>query len=299
VSRLATAGTALLLLACAAGVARLQPGLARTAHELKESGDVFPLPPPAELHAATLGWDAAAVDLLWADLLIVQGTHWQEHREFLETPLYADAILELEPTYAPLYRFIDTLMVYRPTQGTADDARKARAYLERGTRERPDDAALWMSYGEFIAFLAPSFLTDASEVAQWRQDGAAAIGHAVELGGDPERALTAATLLTAAGSTLAAIRYLEHAYAFTEAPSMASVHEAIGQRLAALEANGMRQAADTAARAIDDRWQRELPFVSRDRYLLLGPSVDPLRCAGQQGADDPSCVRDWRTSPVP
>jgi len=80
---------------------------------------------------------------------------------------------------------------------------------------------------------------------------------------------------------------------------MASVHEAIGQRLAALEANGMRQAADTAARAIDDRWQRELPFVSRDRYLLLGPSVDPLRCAGQQGADDPSCVRDWRTSPVP
>jgi hypothetical protein len=282
-----------------AGVARLQPRLAGTAHELMEAGDVFPLPPPAELHAATLGWDAAAVDLLWSDLLIVHGTHWQEHREFLETPLYADAILELEPTYAPLYRFIDTLMVYRPTQGTADDARKARAYLERGTRERPDDAALWMSYGQFIAFLAPSFLTDASEIAQWRKDGAAAIGHAVELGGDPERALTAATMLTAAGSTQAAIRYLEHAYAFTEAPSMGSVHEAIGERLVALEANGMRQAADTAAQAIDEQRQAELPFVSRDLYLLLGPSVDSLRCAGLDGSDDLSCARDWRDAPAP
>ncbi|MGD0527197.1 MAG: hypothetical protein ABSE49_18800 [Polyangiaceae bacterium] len=298
-SRRDTLAVAVLLLVCTGGVAGLQPRLAKTAHDLKEAGDVFPLPPPAQLHAATLGWDAAVVDLLWANLLVDYGTHWHEHREFLETPKYADAILELEPTYAPLYKFIDTMLAYRPLQGTDEDVRMARAYLERGTRARPDDGALWMSYGQFIAFIAPSFLHDPAEIARWRKDGADAMGHAVELGGDPERALTAATLLTEAGSTQAAIRYLQHAYAFTEHPSMQAVHDAIGRRLTALEANGVRLAADAASRAIDERWQSELPFLSRDRYLMLGPSVDPLRCAGLQGADEPACRRDWEASSEP
>jgi len=288
----------LLFLACAGGVAVLQPRLARTAHEVKESGDVYALPPPAELHAATLGWDAAAVDLLWSKLLIEYGTHWSEHREFLETPNYANAILELEPTYAPLYRFIDTMLAYRPLQGTEKDIREARAYLERGTRERPDDRDLWMDYGQFIAFIAPSFLKDEAEIARWRKEGAEAMGHAVELGGEPERALTAATMLSSAGATQAAVGYLERAYAFTELPSMAAVHEAVGKRLSELQATGIRDAADAAGRAIDGRWQAELPCVSRGRYLLLGPAVDVPRCAGLKAGDDPACTRDW-TVPSP
>jgi len=289
---------ALLFVACAAGVALLQPRLAKRAHDLKEVGDINPLPPPAELHVATLGWDAAVVDLLWAELLVDYGTHWAEHREFLETPRYADAILELEPTYAPLYRYIDTMLAYRPLQGTDQDVRLARAYLQRGTRARPDDRDLWLEYGQFMAFVSPSFLHDPAEIAQWRHDGAEAMGQAVLLGADADRALTAATLLTHAGANEAAIRYLENAYAFTEHPSMSAVHEAIGRRLAELEASGLRDAADEAARAIDERWQSELPFVSRGSYLLLGPSVDTAACAGVAGAEDPSCTRDWRV-PAP
>jgi hypothetical protein len=106
-------------------------------------------------------------------------------------------------------------------------------------------------------------------------------------------------MLRRSGSTEAAIRSLERAYALTEHPAMATVHEAIGRRLAALEANGLRQAADAAAKAVDEQWQGELPFVSRDEYMLLGPSVDPLRCTGLEGADDPSCARDWRDPAVP
>jgi hypothetical protein len=282
-----------LLVAGAVGVARLQPRLAQTAHDVKESGDVYALPPPAQLHVATLGWDAAWVDMLWSKLLVAYGTHWSEHREFLDTPLYADAILELEPTYPPLYRYIDTMLAYRPLQGTEEDVRMARAYLERGTRERPEDRDVWMEYGQFIAFIAPSFLKNQADVEQWRRDGAEAIGHAVELGADVDRALTAATILSRSGATEAAIRYLERAYAFTEHPSMASVHEAIGRKLASLQATGMREAADAAGRAINERWQAELPWVSRDLYLLLGPRVDVARCAGLAGADDPACIRDW------
>jgi hypothetical protein len=294
-----TVAAALLLAASIGGVAELQPRLATTAHVVKEVGDVFVLPPPAELHVATLGWDAAAVDLLWSDLLVEYGTHWTEHRDFVDTPKYADAILELEPDYAPLFKYIDTMLAYRPLQGTEQDVREARAYLERGTRARPDDAELWMEYGSFIAFIAPSFLHDAAEIERWRTDGALAMGHAVDLGADADRALTAATLLTRGGATQAAIGYLERAYAFTEHPSMAAVHEAIGKRLADLQAKGILDAADVTARAIDQRWQSELPFVSRDHYLLLGPLVDPLRCAGLAGAEDPACERRWSSAPTP
>jgi hypothetical protein len=288
-----TVGAALLLATSALGVARTQPRLAATVRAVKERDDVYALPPPAELHASTLGWDAAAVDLLWADLLVENGAHWSEHREFRDIPKYIDAILELEPTYAPIYKFVGSMLAYRPLQGTEDDVRKARAYLERGTRERRDDSALWMEYGQFVAFIAPSFLHDDAERQAFRKDGATAMGHAVELGADPDRALTAANVLTRAGATATAIRYLERAYALT--PSTSDVHEAIGRRLAELQASAMRDVADATARIIRARWQSELPFVTHDQYLLLGPKADAARCSGAAAADDGACARDWVT----
>lgn len=291
-----TVGAVALFLASAGGVAVTQPRLARTAHDVRERDDVYALPPPAQLHFATLGWDSATVDLLWAGLLVAYGTHWSEHRDFKDIPKYLDAILELEPKYAPVYHFVDTLLAYRPLQGTDEDARLARHYLERGTREYPEDPRLWMRYGQFLAFVAPSFLRDRADADAWRKDGASAMGHAVELGADAERALSAAALLTSSGATAEAIRYLEHAYAFTEHPAMTDVHEAIGRRLAALEVTAMRDAADTAARAVDARWKLEMPSAPRSLYILLGPVIDPSRCAGAVAGDDPACARDWGTA---
>jgi hypothetical protein len=289
-----SAVTPLLLLALAAtGVARTQPQLAATAHEVKAGDDLYTLLPPSQLHAATLGWDAAAVDLLWAGLLVNYGTHWAEHREFLTIPQYVDAIIELEPNYQPIYRYVDTLLAYRPMLGTEQDIRLARGYLERGTRERPEDAKLWTQYGQFLAFTAPGFLKTDSERDVWRTAGAEAMGHAVELGADADRTLSAATMLTRAGATQAAIRYLEHAYAFTEHPSMMEVHETIGRRLAALQATAMRDASDSVSRTIDARWKAEMPAVGRTRYLLLGPVIDPARCAGLRASALPACARDW------
>ena len=283
----------LLLLAGAAGVAKTQPGLANTVHAIKEGADVFALPPAEQLHAAVLGWDAATVDLLWAKLLVEYGGHFAEHREFTDIPRYFDAILALEPTYAPLYGICDTMLAYRPLQGTEQDVRKARAYLERGTRERPDDPKVWIRLGQFIAFIAPSFLASDADKNAWRKDGAEAIGHAVELGAEADEAISAANMLSRAGATREAVRYLEHAYAFTEHPSMHDIHEAIGRTLASFEAVAARNAADDAARTIGERWQRELPVVSRDRYLVLGPVIDPLRCAGPASRDDAACARSW------
>src|SRR5579859_4385760 len=135
---------ALLLLVTVLGVARTQPRLAKTAHEVKEVEDVYSLPPPAELKAATLGYVAATVDLLWAKLLVEYGIHWAEKRSFPDLNRHLDAIIELEPSYGPVYEYVDTMLAYRPIHGTEQDARDARRYLERGTVERPWEPDLWL-----------------------------------------------------------------------------------------------------------------------------------------------------------
>jgi hypothetical protein len=292
--KLGAAGAGIMMACAAAGVAATQPRLATTVHDAKETYDIVVFPPPAQLRAALLGWDAAAVDMLWAKLLVEYGMHFSEHREFTEIPRYVDAVLELEPDYQPLYKYVDTMLAYRPMQGTEGDVRMARAYLERGTRELPQDWRMWLRYGQFIAFIAPSFLKDPRDTQAWRRDGADAIEHAVELGAEPDASLAATSILSRAGATREAIRYLENAYAFTEHPSMREVHEAIGKRLEALSSVSMRDAADSTKRALDARWVRELPMVSRDHYLLLGPVADTARCAGTSDADDVGCARSWQ-----
>jgi hypothetical protein len=293
------AAAVLLAAVAAGGVAVVQPRLAHAVHEVKERDDVSPLPSPSQLRFAVLGWNAAAVDLLWADLLVQHGTHWSEHRDFTQVPRYLESIIALEPTYPPLYQYADTLLAYRPLQGTESDARLARAYLERGTREWPQDAHVWRRYGEYLAFIGPSFLADRQERAAWKREGAVAIGHAVELGADANGALEASSLLAGAGpaATQEITRYLEHAYAFTDHPMMQELHEKIGRQLQQLEATIFRDAADKAARTIDARQQAELPYVRRDFYLLLGPIVDAPTCAGRAASDDGArggpCARSW------
>jgi hypothetical protein len=290
----ARAGVPFLLLVLAIlGVARTQPRLAAIAHTVKERDDVYAFPPPAVLHAATLGWDAAVVDQLWARLLGEYGLHWSEKREFNDTPKYVDAILELEPTFAPIYKLVTTLLAYRPLQGTEHDVRLARAYLERGMQTRADDYRVWREYGQFLIYIAPSFLHDSKEIEDWRRAGAEALGHAVELGADADQALPAATYLSRGGATSATIHFLERAYALTEDPSMSEVHETIRRRLVALEARAMFEAADATAKVIDARWHQEMPFIGRDRYLLLGPVTNPARCAGITATGDVQCARDW------
>ena len=287
-----------ILAVALAGLAGTQPVLARTTHGAKETDDTLALPPPAQLHVLTLGWDAAAVDLLWADLLVQNGMHFAEHRDFRTIPQYLDAILELEPTYAPAYKYVTSMLAYRPMQGTEDDVRKARAYMERGTRERPTDALVWMEYGEFIAFIAPAFLHDEADEQAWRIDGARAMAHAVELGGAPDRALTAATMLTKAGDTRGTTAFLRRAYALTEGSGMEDVHQSIGERLAALQANALRESADATFKAIEERRERELPGTDFGLYLLLGPAPDVFGCSGVDGygghgCERPECCRGW------
>jgi len=261
-ARTQTLLASLLALLGVFGVAFTQPGLAESLHASKAKDEVFVLPPPAQLHAAALGHDSALVDMLWAKMLVEYGSHMSEHRSFLDVTRYLDAIIELEPDYAPVYQFVDTLVVYnRPEGGTLDDARAARRYLERGVQERPGDANTWLHYGQFLAFLAPSFLP-----------------------------VSAATLLTKYGEKDAAIRSLRRAYTLTDDPDDQRL---ILNQLAMFEASEQRDLAVGDVAMIDGELHDRLPFVSRGTFLLLAPTVDPLVCAGPHRSGARGCSREW------
>ena len=277
-----------LVVVSVVGIGLVQPGLARSVHKLRQRDDVFLLPPPNQLRVMTLGYRAAGADLLWAKLLLEYGLHGQEKRAFPDVGRYIDGIIALEPDFGSVYEFVDTILVYPPgPAGTADDARMARRYLERGTLERPYDGKLWVHAGQFIAFIGPAFIKEEKESERWRVDGAKMIARGVELGGDTYRSLAATTILGHAGERQAEIDHLQRAYA------MADNVEDRTQFLRKLKALQVEADSEQAITAVD----RELApyrFLKRSTGLLIGPRRSAALCAGPGSYDRRGCAADWQ-----
>ena len=269
------------------GISQVQPRLATSTHKLRQRDDVFLLPPPNQLRVMTLGYRAAATDLLWAKLLLEYGLHGQEKRAFPDVGRYIDGIIALEPDFPLVYDFVDTILVYPPgPEGTAEDARMARRYLERGTQERPYDGKLWVHAGQFVAFIGPAFIKEEKESERWRVDGAKMIAHGVEIGGDTYRSLAATTILGHAGERQAQIDHLQRAYA------MADNNEDRAQFWRKLQALQVDTDAEQAITAVD----RELSpyrFLKRSTGLLIGPRRSAVLCAGPGSFDRRGCAPDW------
>lgn len=237
----------------------------------------------------TLGYRAVATDVLWAKLILEYGLHWQEKRPFPDVTRYIDGILVLEPDFPLLYDFVDTILMYpAPPGASEEDARTTRRYLERGIRERPYDPNVWLHYGQFIAFLAPSFMKDKDEIERWRHDGALAMAHAVELGADAQRSLAASTMLSKAGERKATIEHLQRAYAMTDDVEM---REQFLLKLRVLEADAD---AERAVSFVDRELRSHYPFLHRGAGLLVGPSRPAATCAGPKSYGRRGCARDWQ-----
>lgn len=278
----------LLVVLGAAGIGAVQPALARSVKKVKQKDDTTAIPPPAQLRAMTFGYRAAAADYLWASLLVEHGIHSQENRTFPGVTAYLDGILALDPEHPTLYRFVDTLLMFPPGQvATEADARTARAYLERGTRERPLDHEVWLQFGQFLAFLAPSFLKEDAEIERWRRDGALAIAKAIELGASADRSLSAASILSRAGETNAAIQQLQRAYALTDDPD---TRHQILLKLSHLKASLQ---VESTVGLVEHEWRSRYPFLSRGTALLIGPHRDAAACAGRETVDQHACADDW------
>jgi hypothetical protein len=299
-----------LVLAAALVIATVRgPLFARHAH-LRETSDVYALPPPRELAVLSLGYRSALADLLWAHVLVSQGLRTGERRRFDNLVRLLDSINELEPTYREPYLLAEPLITFQASETPREEVLAARAIMERGVQNRPLDAELWLRLGQFVAVLAPgTYLTDPAEQARWRVEGAEMLRRAAELAGDSSyiawQAMGGAKYLSRSGQ----IRFLEQMLAFTSDEELKDKAQAKLDRLVAEEKSlerdweeerRVRQEIERAQlfRRLDEgifaARHGDLPHVTRMEYMLLGPPRDPAYCAGGAHAREPACAPSWR-----
>lgn len=252
----------------------------------------FALPSPEQAVVLSLGWRSALADLLFARALVQAGIHVQERRRFEHVGRILDVINGLDPGFRTPYRFADTLLTMQARAPRQEDYRKAREVLLRGLEAFPYDQELHNTAGQYLAYVAPPRLKDAEEAAAWRMEGAKVLARACELVGSnenvPYHCITAARLLSNAGQLEAVESFVERMLAVSDDPQ---VRELAVAWLEKVGGEAARERRERRAREFDEAWT-ELTFVSRDRWLLLGPPLDVDRCAG--AALSPRCPTSWR-----
>jgi tetratricopeptide (TPR) repeat protein len=285
---------AVVLFFAATAIGVLRPRLADRFHRLKVESDVYTLPAPEQAVAMSLGYRAAFADLIFAHVLVSYGLHFQEKRRFEFVGNYLDTVNALDPKFRDPYRFADTLLTLGPVAAREQDYDKAREILERGLRELPHDAELHSTVGQFMAYLAPSRFSDPEKKLAWRMAGARFLARACELSGTneavPYHCITAADLFTRAGEREASIHFLERVLAVTDDEGVRRL--ALGY----LEKQVGEREHERVQRRIDafrERWASDLPFVGKDRLLVVGPAFDIAACAGSD-PQQPECATSWR-----
>ncbi len=283
--------------AAALVVGLVRPVAAERFHRLRVKSDVYPLAPPEDMVVASLGYRSALAGALFASVLVSYGLHFQENRRFEFVGEYLDTINALDPTFREPYRFADTLLVMAPEPPRLKEYLKAREILERGMRNLPYDTELWLTAGQYLTYLAPMQLADPKLRESFRLEGAKVLARACELtdknANVPYNCVTAGPLLERVGEREAAIESMRRLLAVTDDPhveklALGFLREKLGERERDLE---LRR--KDMFRAV---WKGDLPFISKDMMLILGPSVDTAACAGAAPAAKATCAttfRDW------
>jgi hypothetical protein len=286
-----------LAVASVVAISGVRGPLAEANLRVRETSDIYVLPPPDQVKTLSLGYNAALADLLWAHVLVSQGLHTFERRRFDNLSLFIDSINALDPTFREPYLLADALFTFQSAQTPREEVLKARAIMERGVATLPLDGELWLALGQFVAFIAPSsYLTDPAEQAAWRLEGARMLARAAELGGSDAsiswQALAGAGILGRAGERDAAIRFLRRTLAITDDPEL---KEQSQRQLEKLTGEQQIDLGQRKQERIAEIWRHELPFVHPTLFLVLGPPFDPWRCAGSAPSRAPECALTWRS----
>jgi len=267
------------------------------AARVKARSDSYSLPPASTLPAMSMGYRHALADLIWAHVLVTQGLRTQEKRPFDHIEKYFEAVNTLDPKFRPPYILADALITFQSgNENPLERALAARLVLERGVRELPHDAEVWLNYGEFLAYTGPGVLNDPADQDRWRREGAAALMRAGELSPRDEkvtwRSVAAFGLVSGKEAERAAlIRFLERVYATTEDLEL---REHVLRKLRLLAADNEQSRVLVLRREFDAVW-RTTAFVNRTHLRIIGPSRSPWECAGAlaEGGSRDRCMRDW------
>jgi tetratricopeptide (TPR) repeat protein len=276
----------------AALVGAMRAPLAATYEKIKERSDVYALPLPEQTVVLSLGYRAALADFLFAHVLVWHGLNYGEKRRLEFAADYLDTIVTLDPTFRDPYYFGDTLIATQPVKPRREDYVRARRLLEKGMAARPFDTELWLSGGQFIAYVAAPWLEDPKETQEWRLAGARYLAHACELvtsnDNIPYQCITAASLFTKAGATEAAVDFLERLLAVSDDEEIRDV--ALKLLMVKLDERE-KERATVRADEVRSAARADLSFVGLTKALVIGPGFDPARCAG--GDDSRDCSTSY------
>jgi tetratricopeptide (TPR) repeat protein len=272
--------------------------LVATFSKVREKSDLLVLPNPQRTVVLSLGYRSALADLIFAHVLVSSGIHLQEKRRYETAAAYLETINELDPKFATPYRYADTILTVQATPSKLSDYEAARRILERGMRELPFDTELWLTSGQFFAYLAPARIEELANktvAQQWRHEGAKRLARSCELIGKndaiPYHCVTAARLFSQSGEREALLQFVERIMSVTDDPA---VHE---QALSALmRAMGQEQKDEMKRRRerLDRIQKNDLAFVGKDRYLLLGPKTNGFACFGPKAKTALECATSLR-----
>lgn len=277
----ARVGAAAVALAAVVGIGALRGALVARTAAIREKTDVYELPSPEQVVALSLGYRSALADLLFAHVLVWHGIHFEEKRRLEFAADYLDTVAALDPTFRDTYYFGDTLITMQPVKPRHEDYVRARRLLEKGLVARPTDTELWLSTGQFIAYVAAPWLDDPKERAEWRLAGARILARACELVGSNENipydCISAAGLLSRAGERDANVEFLKRVLAVSDDEEIRE--QALGYLQRALGERSQDELRERVDR-LRDAWRADLPFVDLSLELLLDPPSDPAACAG-------------------
>jgi hypothetical protein len=288
---------ALLVLAVGALlIAQKRGPLFEQSYRVKTIRDVYVLPPPSQTVALSLGYRAAAADLIFGHVLVAAGVHLSERRLFEFAGQYLETINELDPKFRAPYRYADGILTLQSVKVPDTLQRQARAILLRGTREFPYDQELWAAAGQYLAYLAPSWLQDPAEAAAFRQEGARILAHACELVGSneniPHQCITAAALFSDAGNNAATRSFLSRMLDIVDDPELRALAEG---RLRQLDSEDEVLERQQRSARFNRLHERDLPFASRSELQALGPRFDAAACAGRRlPLADEACSTSFR-----
>lgn len=272
-------GVASSLCVCAWGVERSRGDAFEKYTSLEVGSDVYALPQAEQLILFSLGYRAAAADLLFGRTMVAAGVHFVEKRVFEHLDSYLLAILALDPDYRDVYRYSDALLNLSTVEMPPENLRKARDILERGLRRFPDDAELWLTAGQFMAYLAPQRLPKTEDKEEWRREGARMVQQACSLsaaaGEVSSSCLSSASQLAKHGESAAAIRGLERLIAIADDP--ATRDQAL-KRLRLLVGERAAERRRETVKRMEELRASDLPSLSRTRYQLMTPPFNAHDC---------------------
>ncbi len=277
--------TIVAIAALATATDRMRKRVTERVSHAQEASDVYPLPAPAQVQIAAVGYDEAVASVLWASLLYQYGDHVGKNRPFLYAPEYARTIVQLDPQMRQVYRFLSTFVTMQVKPPEVRELVEVRELLERGLETLPSEPDVWGAYATFMMFEASPNLPE-EQRTRWRVLGSRAAERAVELGFRiDDLGYTGALLLERNGYRDLAIAQLRRAYAI--APND-ETRAKIARKLERLRAANVVEALSRGFDAFRARWAERAPFVIESTFALIDSTRDVAACAGKAGLD-PAC----------